>query len=179
ICACGVTGRSSRLILLPLRGRSRGKPRSYKVVCEGLMHASKNARSVSSSQHCYCTRQSRHHKTRLGCRPNADDAQWAERHGCRESAARTWMSVQRGPTERRRSAGTRRRRAKPGAKRFWSLLAGPAFRALLPKVTRCKSGTIIRRYRSNGYSHHPAANTKNQKTYLSGIGIGNGITFPV
>ncbi len=46
-----------------------------------------------------------HHKSRLGCRLNADDAQWAERHGCRESAVRTWMSVRRGPTERRRSEG--------------------------------------------------------------------------
>jgi len=45
------------------------------------------------------------------------------------------MSVQRGPTERRRSEGTRRRRAKPGAGPFWLL-----FR-LLEKVTRCKSGT--------------------------------------
>jgi len=48
----------------------------------------------------------RRHRSRLGCRPNAGVAQWAERHGCRESAARTWMSVRRGPTERRRSEGT-------------------------------------------------------------------------
>ena len=48
----------------------------------------------------------RQRPTRLGCRPNADDAQWAEPHGCGESAARTWMSVRRGPTERRRSEGT-------------------------------------------------------------------------
>jgi hypothetical protein len=47
----------------------------------------------------------KHHKSRLGCRPNADDAQWAEPHGCGESAVRTWMSVRRGPTERRRSEG--------------------------------------------------------------------------
>ncbi|WP_296313944.1 hypothetical protein, partial [Pseudomonas sp.] len=39
------------------------------------------------------------------CRPNADDAQWVEPHGCGESAVRTWMSVRRGPTERRRSEG--------------------------------------------------------------------------
>jgi hypothetical protein len=50
----------------------------------------------------------RRHPSRLGCRPNADDAEWVERHGCRESAARTWMSVRRGPTERRRSEGTPR-----------------------------------------------------------------------
>jgi hypothetical protein len=48
----------------------------------------------------------RRHLSRLGCRPNADDAQWAEPHGCGESAVRTWMSVRRGPTERRRSEGT-------------------------------------------------------------------------
>ena len=60
----------------------------------------------------------KHRQSRLGCRPNADDAEWAERHGCRESAARTWMSVRRGPTELRRSEGTRRRRAKPGASTF-------------------------------------------------------------
>jgi len=47
--------------------------------------------------------QLRHRQSRLGCRPSADDAQWAERHGCRESAVRTWMSVRRGPTECRRS----------------------------------------------------------------------------
>jgi hypothetical protein len=45
-------------------------------------------------------------KTRLGCRLNAGLAQWAEPHGCGESAVRTWMSVRRGPTERDRSEGT-------------------------------------------------------------------------
>jgi hypothetical protein len=47
----------------------------------------------------------RRHRSRLGCRLNAGDVEWAERHGCRESAVRTWMSVRRGPTERRRSEG--------------------------------------------------------------------------
>ncbi len=58
----------------------------------------------------FMPQQGRHHKTRLGCRLNAGGAEWDERHGCRESAARTWMSVRRGPTERRRSEGTRRSR---------------------------------------------------------------------
>src|SRR4051812_24966843 len=40
-----------------------------------------------------------HHKSRLGCRLNAGLAQWAEPHGCGESAVRTGMSVRRGPTE--------------------------------------------------------------------------------
>ena len=44
----------------------------------------------------------RHHKMRLGCRLNAGGVEWVERHGCRESAVRTWMSVRRVPTERRR-----------------------------------------------------------------------------
>jgi hypothetical protein len=68
-------------------------------------------------------RQSRRHKSRLGCRLNAGVAQWAERHGCRESAARTWMSVQRGPTERRRSEGTRGTRAQPGARTLGYLVS--------------------------------------------------------
>jgi len=63
----------------------------------------------------FLRKKSRHHKTRLGCRPSAGFAQWAEPHGCGESAVRTWMSVRRGPTEQDRSEGTRRRRAKPGA----------------------------------------------------------------
>ncbi|CAI8711539.1 hypothetical protein EMIT043CA1_110026 [Pseudomonas brassicacearum] len=45
----------------------------------------------------------------------------------------------------------------------WARREGPwmAFRGgpmvtfgALPKVTRCKSGTISRRYRRNGYTHH-------------------------
>jgi hypothetical protein len=47
----------------------------------------------------------KHRKTRLGCRPSAGFAQWAEPHGCGESAVRTWMSVRRGPTEQDRSEG--------------------------------------------------------------------------
>jgi hypothetical protein len=68
-------------------------------------------------------RRLRQHKTRLGCRLNAGVAQWAERHGCRESAARTWMSVRRVPTERRRSEGTRRSRAQPGARTLGYLVS--------------------------------------------------------
>jgi hypothetical protein len=147
-----------------LSGRPRGHGYDGFPADRGTSHAptikrgvrttdarTQNAMSVSSSQRCSCTRRSRQRQTRLGCRPNVDDAEWAERHGCRESAVRTWMSVRRGPTERRRSAGTRRSRAKPGAKRFWLLLS------LFTKVTRCKSGTIIRRYRRNGYSHRQKA----------------------
>jgi hypothetical protein len=60
-------------------------------------------------------RRLRQHKTRLGCRLNAGGAQWAERHGCRESRPPPWMADGGGPTERRRSEGTRGTRAKPGA----------------------------------------------------------------
>jgi len=69
-------------------------------------------RAVTHSPHPFAfdfafrARQPRHHTSRLGCRLNAGDAEWAERHGCRESAVRTWMSVRRVPTERRRSEGT-------------------------------------------------------------------------
>ncbi len=49
-----------------------------------------------------------HRKTRLGCRLNAGLAQWAEPHGCGESAVRAWMPVRRGPTERDWSEGTPR-----------------------------------------------------------------------
>jgi hypothetical protein len=66
------------------------------------------------------------------------------------------MPVRRGPTERRRSAGTRRRRAQPGAKALWLL-------SRFSKVTRCKSGTVISRYRSNGYTHNPKSQTPNPK----------------
>jgi hypothetical protein len=121
-----MSGTPHAQVLLPVPGRSSEcgpeQARSYREKCNAdksgvreMDARTENAMSVSSSQHCSCARQSRHRKTRLGCRPNAGDAEWAERHGCRESAARTWMSVQRGPTERRRSAGSRRRRAKPGA----------------------------------------------------------------
>ena len=49
---------------------------------------------------------SSHHKTRLGCRLNAGGAEWAERHGCRESRPRPWMADGGGPMKRRRSEGT-------------------------------------------------------------------------
>jgi hypothetical protein len=50
-------------------------------------------------------RQSRRHKSRLGCRLNAGVVEWAERHGCRESRPPPWMADGGGPTERRRSEG--------------------------------------------------------------------------
>jgi hypothetical protein len=88
----------SRLILLPLRGRSRAS---------ALLHVQRQPDvSVSGFDLAFHARQSRRHTSRLGCRLNAGDAQWVERHGCRESAVRAWMPVRRGPTERRRSEGT-------------------------------------------------------------------------
>jgi hypothetical protein len=60
-------------------------------------------------------RQFRHYKSRLGCRLNAGVVEWAERHGCRESRPPPWMADGGGPTERRRSEGTRGTRAQPGA----------------------------------------------------------------
>jgi hypothetical protein len=49
-----------------------------------------------------------HRQSRLGCRLNAGFAEWAEPHGCGESAVRTWMSVRRGLTAQDRSEGTPR-----------------------------------------------------------------------
>jgi hypothetical protein len=148
-CLQGVGAAGVALHLVPRSGAQRQQnqttrlyltPRMHRSCCRfpadrGTSHAptakhatrttdarTKKARSVSSSPRCSYARQSRHHKSRLGCRPNADDAQWVERQGCRESAVRAWMPVRRGPTERRRSAGTRRSRAKPGAGHFWLLL---------------------------------------------------------
>jgi hypothetical protein len=51
-------------------------------------------------------RKPRRRPTRLGCRLNADDAQWAEPHGCGESRPPRWMADGGGPTERDRSEGT-------------------------------------------------------------------------
>ena len=84
--------------------------------------ASAGKRLICFNAFIFVHKKSKHRKTRLGCRLNAGLAQWAEPHGCGESAVRTWMSVRRGPTERDRSEGTRRSRAQPGAKRFWLLL---------------------------------------------------------
>jgi|GEM_PF-4186580 len=100
----------------------------------------------------FIPRTSRHHKTRLGCRPNAGDAQWSERHGCRESAARTWMSVRRGPTERRRSAGTRRSRAKPGARTLGYLVSF--------QVTRRRRNSSAVRTNSRVYGYVPVLKYK-------------------
>src|SRR5471032_2722498 len=58
----------------------------------------------------------------------------------------------RRPTDSSRSEGTPSLSEVPsgGAKTFWLLLGR------LPKVTRCKSGTLSGRYRSNGYVHTPS-----------------------
>jgi hypothetical protein len=68
-------------------------------------------------------RQSRRHKSRLGCRLNAGGVEWVERHGCRESRPPPWMADGGVPTERRRSEGTRGTRAKPGARTLGYLVS--------------------------------------------------------
>src|SRR5471032_2248887 len=61
----------------------------------------------------------------------------------------------RRPTDSSRSEGTPSLSEVPsgGAKTFWLLLGR------LPKVTRCKSGTLSRRYLNNGYVLHPPEQT--------------------
>jgi hypothetical protein len=85
----------------------------------GLRRLPQRSRQVAD--HCsllillLSARYPRHRKSRLGCRLNAGGAQWAERHGCRESRPPPWMADGGGRTERRRSEGTRGTRAQPGA----------------------------------------------------------------
>ena len=59
------------------------------------------------------------------------------------------------PAEPSRSAGMPSLGEAPsgGAKTFWLLWLG-RHSGRLPKVTRCKSGTISRRYLNNGYVHN-------------------------
>ena len=131
----------SRQILLPLRGRSSEcgpeQARSYsRERSEQDGWTIKNAMSVSSSQRCSCTRQARHYKSRLGCRLNAGGVELAERHGCRESRPPPWMADGGGPTERRRSEGTRRSRAKPGVQTLGHLIA-PTLCVVARRLTLC------------------------------------------
>jgi|GEM_PF-2290531 len=148
----------------------------------------------------FLPRQSRHHKTRLGCRPNAGDAEWAERQSMRYRAPRgndrlllalafdlpaspvqtpqnaTWVQAKR----RRRGVGRAAwmpREPPPAMDGGWRRARGASSecgnptksdptrsRALLvtfgafSKVTRCKSGTLSRRYRRNGYTPNPNPN---------------------
>jgi hypothetical protein len=81
-------------------------------------------------------------------RPSGGSAQWATRHGCRVSRPRPWMADGGGPTEQDRSEGMPSLGEAPDVRgqAFWLLWR-------FSKVTRCKSGTISRRYRRNGYTH--------------------------
>ena len=54
----------------------------------------------------FLRKNSRHRQTRLGCGLNAGLAEWAERHGCRESRPPPWMADGGGPKEQGRSEGT-------------------------------------------------------------------------
>jgi len=71
----------------------------------------------------------------------------ANRHGCRFSRTGPGMALCGGPPNQCRITGMPSLGEGPsgGAQTFWLLLGR------LPKVTRCKSGTLSSRYRSNGY----------------------------
>ena len=60
------------------------------------------------------------------------------------------MALRGGPTEQCRSEGMPSLSEAPsgGAEAFWLLLR-------FSKVTRRQGGTLSRRHRSNGYTHHP------------------------
>ena len=95
----------------------------------------------------------------LPSRPNAGIAQGAARHGCRTSRPRPWMACGGVPPEQCRSEGTPSLGEAPdaGAESLW-LLWAPS------KVTRCKSGTVSGRPRSNGY----VPKTRRKRKTLSG-----------
>ena len=86
--------------------------------------------------------------------PNAGIAQWASRHGCRDSRAGPWMALRGGPTEQCRSEGTPSLGEVPsgGAEALWLL-------SRFSKVTRRKGETASSRYRRNGYTHQPTQYT--------------------
>ena len=73
----------------------------------------------------------------------------ANRHGCRFSRAGPGMALRGGPPNQYRITGMPSDSEGPsgGARALWLLSRSS-------KVTRCKSGTISGRYRSNGYVHH-------------------------
>ncbi|OMQ30641.1 hypothetical protein BKX96_28045 [Pseudomonas putida] len=82
-------------------------------------------------------------------RPNAGVAQWASRHGCRDSRPRPWMADGVGPTEQCRSEGTPSPSEGP---KWWGKTFG-SFGAFA-KGTRRKGETLGGRYRRNGYVLH-------------------------
>ena len=72
------------------------------------------------------------------------------RQGCRFSRPAPWMARGGGPPNQCRITGTPKRER--GAE-CWGKSPFGYFWGSFPKVTRCKSGTLSRRYRRNGYSH--------------------------
>ncbi len=72
------------------------------------------------------------------------------RQGCRFSRPAPWMARGGGPPNHWRITGTPSLSEVPsgGARAFCLLLR-------FSKVSRCQSGTLSSRYRSNGYAHNP------------------------
>ena len=100
--------------------------------------------------------------------PEFDIDSAGNRHGCRFSRAGPGMALRGGPPNQCRITGMPSLGEGPsgGAQTFWLLLGR------LPKVTRCKSGTLISRYRSNGYVHQSCL-TKTQHMRANGYAYKN------
>ncbi len=79
------------------------------------------------------------------------------RQGCRFSRPAPWMARGGGPPNHWRITGTPSLGEVPsgGARALLVTFGWAGIPGSFPKVTRCQSGTLSRRYRSNGYVHGP------------------------
>ncbi len=83
------------------------------------------------------------------------------RQGCRFSRPAPWMARGGGPTNHWRITGTPSPSEVPsgGARALLVTFGWAGIPGSFPKVTRCQSGPLSSRYRSNGYVHHPTVLT--------------------
>ena len=103
----------------------------------------------------------KHRQSRLGCRLNAGLAEWAERHGCRESRPPPWMADGGGPTERDRSEGTLTKEGPTESTHPWLL-------GVLFQVTRRRRNSSAVRQNPKSPSNHLPRLTRAAKTQASG-----------
>jgi hypothetical protein len=124
----------------------------------------------------------RRHKSRLGCRLSAGVVEWAERHGCRESRPPPWMADGGGPTERRRSEGTRRSRAQPGARTLGYLVSFQVTRRRRNRSgvsqSRICSAAITWRIQISSCTPNPVGDAEVVRQQRSGGSDGSSATDP-